>query len=113
MSESTAKGCYWSLGDSIDIFDLWIYPSSGAELRATLRDFWEDGYAVEPMTGIGDEAFAVVWRGDEMVRTVGQVAGVGVRQGGKAVLLTTLLIGDDYVDPKPAAELAVKILARF
>ncbi len=47
------------------------------------------------------------------MRTVGQVAGVGVRQGDKVVLLSTLRIGTDDTDPKPAAQLAVQILGRF
>ena len=108
-----AEGCTWSLGDSIDLFDIWIYPSDAKDIKGALDDFWSDGYAIEPIAGIGDEAFAAVWRGDEMARTVGQVAGVGVRQGGKTVLLSTLLIGQDYVDAKPAAEFALKILSRF
>jgi hypothetical protein len=108
-----AKGCAWSLGDSIDLFDLWIYPPSASGVAEALDDFWADGYAIEPVAGVGDEAFAAVWRGDESVRAVGQVAGVGVRQGAKAVLLTTLLLGEEYLDPKPAADLALKILGRF
>lgn len=107
-----AYGCTWSLGDSIDLFDLWIYPAPSSDLTAAIGLFW-DGYTIEPLNGYGDEAVAAVWRGDASVRTVGQVAGVGVRQGDKVVLLSTLLIGTDYTDPKPAAQLAVKILGRF
>jgi hypothetical protein len=108
-----AYDCFWALGDSIDIFDLWIYPAAAIDVSAAMRQFWAEGYAIEPLSGYGDEAVAVVWRGDESVRTVGQVAGVGVRQGSKAVLLTTLLIGTPYTDPKPAAQLAVQVLGRF
>jgi hypothetical protein len=108
-----ARGCTWTLGDSIDIFDLWIYPSDAKDIKSALDHFWAEGYAIEPIAGIGDQAFAAVWRGDEMARTVGQVAGVGVRQGGKTVLLSTLLIGEDYLNAKPAAEFALKILGRF
>jgi hypothetical protein len=108
-----AHGCTWQLGDSIDLFDVWIYPAASSDLKTALGQFWGDGYSVEPLSGYGDEAFAAVWRGDPAIRTVGQVAGVGVRQGDKAVLLSTLLIGSDYTDAKPAAQLAVKILSRF
>jgi len=38
---------------------------------------------------------------------------VGVRHGAKAVLITTLLLGDPYLDPKPAADLALAIIGRF
>jgi hypothetical protein len=107
-----SAGCFWQLGDSIDIFDAWIYPSSSADLKTALGSFWTDGYAIEPIAGVGDEAFAAVWRGDAAMRTVGQIAGVGVRQGDKSILLSTLLIGEDYTDPKPAAELALTMLGR-
>jgi hypothetical protein len=109
----SATGCTWSLGDSIDLFDVWIYPSADKDLKTALTDFWANGYQAEPIPGVGDEAYAVVWRGDASMRAVGQVAGVGVRQGAKTVLLTTLRIGDDYLDPQPAAQLALKILGRF
>jgi hypothetical protein len=109
----SATGCTWSLGDSIDLFDIWIYPSADKDLKSALGDYWTGGYQVEPLSGIGDEAYAVVWRGDASIRTVGQVAGVGVRQGGKSVLISTLRIGGDYLDPNPAAQLALKVLGRF
>jgi hypothetical protein len=108
-----AYGCFWSLGDSIDLFDLWIYPAAAIDVSAVMRQFWAQGYEIEPLSGYGDEAVAVVWRGDPSIRDVGQVAGVGVRQGGKAVLMTTLLLGETYTDPKPAAQLAVQVLGRF
>jgi hypothetical protein len=107
-----AHGCTWQLGDSIDLFDLWIYPAASSDLSAAMGVFW-NGYTVEPLSGYGDEAVAAVWRGDKSMQTVGQVAGVGVRQGDKVVLLSTLLLGTDDTDPKPAAQLAVKILGRF
>jgi hypothetical protein len=107
-----AYGCTWPLGDSIDLFDLWIYPAASMDLTSAMKTFW-DGYTIEPLSGYGDEAVAAVWRGDPAIRTVGQVAGVGVRQGDKVVLMSTLLIGTDYTDPKPAAALAVKVLGRF
>ncbi len=50
-----AHGCTWSLGDSIDLFDLWIYPAASSDLSAAMRLFW-DGYAIEPLQGYGDEA---------------------------------------------------------
>jgi hypothetical protein len=108
-----AAGCTWTLGGSIDLFDLWIYPSASMDLKTALADYWTGGYQVEPISGIGDEAYAAVWRGDASVRTVGQVAGVAVRLGGKSVLLSTLKIGADYTDPKPAAQLGLTILGRF
>lgn len=107
-----AHGCTWTLGDSIDLFDLWIYPAASTDLNSAMGLFWSD-YAIEPLSGYGDEAVAAVWRGDPSMQTVGQVAGVGVRQGNKVVLLSTLLLGSDYTDPKPAAQLAVQILGRF
>jgi hypothetical protein len=108
-----AAGCTWTLGDSIDLFDVWIYPSASMDLKTALANAWTDGYQVEPIDGIGDEAYAAVWRGDASVRTVGQVAGVAVRLGGKSVLISTLEIGTDYTNPKPAAQLGLKILGRF
>lgn len=107
-----AHGCTWTLGDSIDLFDLWIYPAASSDLNAAMSLFWNN-YAIEPLSGYGDEAVAAVWRGDPSMQTVGQVAGVGVRQGDKVVLLSTLLLGTDYTDAKPAAQLAVQILGRF
>lgn len=107
-----AYGCTWQLGDSIDLFDVWIYPAASSDLKSAMNLFW-DTYAIEPMQGYGDEAVAAVWRGDPAMQTVGQVAGVGVRQGDKVVLLSTLLLGSDYTDPKPAAQLAVQLLGRF
>jgi hypothetical protein len=108
-----AHGCTWQLGDSIDLFDLWIYPAASSDLKSAVGLFWGEGYSIQPLSGYGDEAVAAVWTGDPAMRTVGQVAGVGVRQGDKVVLLSTLLIGTDYTDAKPAAQLAVQILGRF
>jgi hypothetical protein len=108
-----AAGCSWPVGDSIDFLDVWIYPSANEDVKTALANFWASGYQIEPIAGVGDQAYAAVWRGDPSTRTVGEVAGVGVRQGGKAILISTTLVGEDYLDPNPAAQLALKILGRF
>lgn len=105
----SAVACHWGLG-SIDGADLWLYPAGDADLKSTMAALWAEGYEVQPLPGVGEEAYQVVWEGDPAQFDVGKVAQVGAVSGGLAAIFTLTIIPGP-TDPGPAAQLLESVLS--
>lgn len=105
----SAVACRWGLG-SIDGADLWLFPAGDADLKSTMAAMWVEGYEVQPLSGVGDEAYEVVWQGDPAQFDVGKVAQVGADGGGLAAIFTMSIIPGP-TDAGPAAQLLESVLS--
>jgi hypothetical protein len=105
----SAVACHWGLG-GIDGADLWLFPAGDADLKSTMAAMWAEGYEVQPLSGVGDEAYQVVWEGDPAQFDVGKVAQVGAVSGGMAAIFTLTIIPGP-TDAGPAVQLLKSALS--